>query len=59
MLTDAAIRRIKPEGKAFKVSDMHGLYLLVKPNGARYWRLDYRHEGKRGTVALGIYPEVV
>jgi integrase len=58
MLTDAAIRRIKPDEKAFKVTDMHGLYLLVQPNGARYWRLDYRHEGKRGTVALGVYPEV-
>lgn len=58
MLTDAAIRRIKPNEKAFKVTDMHGLYLLVQPNGARYWRLDYRHVGKRGTVALGVYPEV-
>lgn len=58
MLTDAAIRRIKPSEKSLKVSDMHGLYLLVQPNGARYWRLDYRHEGKRGTVALGVYPEI-
>src|SRR3546814_8009785 len=37
---------------------MHGLYLLVRPDGARYWRMDYRHAGKRGTVALGIYPQV-
>src|SRR3546814_20122611 len=37
---------------------MHGLYLLVKPDGARYWRMDFRHAGKRGTVALGIYPHV-
>ena len=58
MLTDAAIRRIKPGEKFFKVSDMQGLYLLVQPNGARYWRWDYRHEGKRGTLALGVYPEV-
>src|SRR3546814_16282813 len=58
MLTDAAIRRLKPRGKPFKVGDMHGLYLLVRPDGARYWRMDYRHAGKRGTVALGIYPQV-
>jgi len=58
MLTDAAIRRIKPEAKSYKVADMHGLYLLVLPSGGRYWRLDYRHEGKRGTMALGVYPEV-
>ena len=54
MLTDAAIRRIKPEAKPYKVADMHGLYLLVQPGGARYWRMDYRHEGKRGTMALGV-----
>ncbi|MCP3732565.1 integrase arm-type DNA-binding domain-containing protein [Sphingomonas sp. MG17] len=58
MLTDAAVRRIKPGEKAFKVSDMHGLYLLVQPNGGRYWRMDYRHDEKRGTLALGVYPTV-
>jgi len=58
MLTDAAIRRIKSEAKPYKVADMHGLYLLVKPSGGRYWRLDYRHEDKRGTLALGVYPDV-
>jgi integrase len=32
------------------------MYLLVKPSGARYWRLDYRLAGKRRTLALGVYP---
>ncbi|HLY88578.1 MAG TPA: integrase arm-type DNA-binding domain-containing protein [Acetobacteraceae bacterium] len=58
MLTDAAIHRIKARDKPYKVSDMHGLYLLVRPDGARYWRMDYRHADKRGTVALGVYPAV-
>lgn len=58
MLTDAAIRRLKSRDKPFKVSDMHGLYLLVHPNGGRYWRLDYLHETKRGTLALGVYPTI-
>lgn len=58
MLTDAAIRRVVPGEKPFKVSDMHGLYLLVQPNGSRYWRMDYRHLDKRGTLALGVYPAV-
>lgn len=58
MLTDAAIRRIKPREKPFKVSDMQGLYLLVRPDGARYWRMDYRHAGKRATLALGVYPQI-
>jgi len=37
---------------------MHGMYLLVQPGGGRYWRSDYRHDGKRGTVAPGVYPDV-
>lgn len=58
MLTDAVIRRLRCRDKPYKVADMYGLYLLMHPNGARYWRFDYRHAGKRGTLALGIYPEV-
>jgi integrase len=34
------------------------MYLLVTPDGGRYWRLDYRFVGKRRTLALGIYPIV-
>ena len=32
----------KPKEKEYKLTDGGGLYLLVKPNGARYWRLKYR-----------------
>lgn len=38
MLTDAAVRRIKPRDKAFNNQDMHGMYLLVQPGGGRYCR---------------------
>jgi hypothetical protein len=34
------------------------MYLLIKTDGARYWRLDYRFFGKRRTLALGVYPTV-
>jgi hypothetical protein len=34
------------------------MYLLVTPDGARYWRLDYRFAGKRRTLSLGVYPTV-
>jgi hypothetical protein len=40
MLTDAVIRRLKSRDKPYKVADMYGLYLLMHPNGARYWRFD-------------------
>ena len=43
--------------KAFKLSDEKGLYLLVATSGGKWWRLDYRFDGKRKTVSMGIYPE--
>lgn len=33
------------------------MYLLVNPNGSRWWRFDYRHEGKRKTISFGTYPD--
>jgi integrase len=56
MLTDTAIRKTKPAEKPLKLSDGNGMYLLVKPDGGRYWRMDYRHDGKRKTLAFGVYP---
>lgn len=57
-LTDTAARNAKasPEGKDIKLADGGGMYLLVKSSGAKYWRLDYRHLGKRKTIGLGVYP---
>lgn len=57
-LTDAKIRTLKPSDKPFKVSDSHGLYLLVKPHGSRHWYLKYRINGKESRIALGAYPAV-
>ncbi|WP_142483098.1 tyrosine-type recombinase/integrase [Klebsiella pneumoniae] len=57
-LTDAKIRTLKPSDKSFKVSDSHGLYLLVKPGGSRHWYLKYRINGKESRIALGAYPAV-
>lgn len=34
------------------------MYLLVKPEGGRYWRLKYRYLGNEKTMAFGVYPEV-
>jgi integrase len=57
-LTDTRIRNVRPQAKAYKLSDGGGMYLLVKPDGGRYWRLDYRFAGKRRTLAFGLYPTV-
>lgn len=41
-----------------KHADGGGLYLLVAPNGGRYWRMKYRHGGKERLLAFGTFPEV-
>lgn len=48
----------KPKDKPYKLSDGGGLYLLVNPTGARYWRLKYRVAGKEKLLAVGVYPDV-
>ena len=57
-LNDSKIRTLKPSAKPFKVSDSHGLYLLIKPGGSRHWYLKYRINGKESRIALGAYPAV-
>ncbi len=37
--------RPNPTGKPFKLSDGAGLYLMVSRTG-KYWRYNYRHNGK-------------
>jgi hypothetical protein len=58
LLTETRIREIKPLRYARKISDRRGLYLLVAPNGGRYWRYNYRFQHKSRTLALGVYPDV-
>ncbi|MDR2874656.1 MAG: integrase arm-type DNA-binding domain-containing protein, partial [Methylobacillus sp.] len=57
-LTDTKVRNTKPSDKPRKVADEKGLFLLVRPNGSKYWRLKYRVEGKEKLMALGVYPAV-
>jgi len=32
--------------------------LLVKPNGTKAWRFNYRFNGKQKTLAIGVFPDV-
>ena len=56
-LSQAAIKNAKPGHTPRKLADGGGLYLLLSPNGSRWWRLDYRFNGKRKTLSMGVYPD--
>jgi integrase len=58
MLSDTKIRNTKPTERPQKLFDERGLYLLVQPSGARWWRFKYRHAGKEKLLSLGVYPDV-
>ncbi|EMU3898244.1 DUF4102 domain-containing protein, partial [Neisseria gonorrhoeae] len=57
-LTQKQIEAAKADGKQSKLADGGGLYLLLHPNGSKYWRMRYRHGGCEKTLALGVYPAV-
>jgi integrase len=58
MLTDTRVRSAKPTQRPQKLTDARGLYLLVAPSGGKYWRYDYSFNGRRKTLAFGVYPDV-
>lgn len=57
-LTDLSIRGARPRDRDYKLGDQNGLYLLVRRNGSRLWRLKYRFERREKLLALGKYPEI-
>lgn len=57
-LSAVAIRNAKARDKAYKLTDGDGLYLMVMPSGARYWRMNYRFLGKQKTLAFGVWPDI-
>lgn len=57
-LTDPKVRQAKPAEKPYKLPDEKGLFLLVNPNGSKYWRFRYRFQKKEKTLSIGVYPEI-
>ncbi len=57
-LTDVKIKKAQPREKEYKLFDGEGLYLLVTPKGAKYWRLKYYFNGRQRVLALGVYDTV-
>jgi integrase len=57
-LTNKSCQNARPQEKAYKLADGGGLYLFVKPDGARYWRMKYYYLGKEKLLSFGVYPIV-
>jgi len=55
MLTDTALKQLKPRDKTYKIADRDGLYVTVAPTGLVTFRFDYRLNGRRETLTIGRY----
>jgi hypothetical protein len=55
MLTDTALKHLKPKEEMYKVADRDGMYVAVTPSGCLIFRYDYRLNGRRETLSLGRY----
>lgn len=53
MLTDLALKRLKPKDKLYKLSDRDGMYVVVAPSGLITFRYDYRLNDRRETLTIG------
>ncbi len=60
MLTAQEVKSIAcpPDKNQIKKSDGKGLFLLVKNNNSKLWRLRYKYAGKHQEMALGGYPTI-
>ena len=57
-INDTQIKNAKPKDKNYKLIDGQGLYVLVKTNGSKLWRFNYKFDGKEQTYSIGSYPEI-
>ena len=56
-LTDTKVRSAKPQEKEYTLVDGDGMFLLIHPNGSKYWRFRFRFGRKQHLMAFGVYPE--
>ncbi len=57
-LSEIKLRNLRPLTKQYKIYDGQGLYVIITPQGRKYFRYDYKFQGKRKTISLGVYPAV-
>ncbi len=59
-LRDTQIKQAKLKDREYSLADGNGLYLRVKPTGAKLWIYNYFHPitKKRKNISIGAYPDV-
>lgn len=56
-LSDPKCEAAKPRDKDYTLFDGQGLFLLVKKNGSKIWRMKFkRPDGREGLATFGNYP---
>ncbi len=53
-LTDIKVRSAKPQEKEYTLVDGDGMFLLIHPNGSKYWRFRFRFGGKQHLIVLTL-----
>ena len=57
MLTELECKNFEAKEKNYKKFDGGGMFLLIKSDGSKYWRLKYNYAGKEKLIALGVLQE--
>jgi integrase len=57
-LKELEARYASPRSRDYKLADGEGLYLFVRANGSKLWRMKYRYDGREKLLSFGRYPEV-
>lgn len=58
LLDDLKIKAARPRDKEYTLRDGRGLFLLIHPNGGKYFHLRTTLHGKPKKIQLGTYPEL-
>lgn len=57
-LTAIQVKNAQPKERRYKLNDGDNLFLIIDPNGGKWWRMRYWYGGKEKSVSLGIYPTI-
>ncbi|MGH8154980.1 MAG: Arm DNA-binding domain-containing protein, partial [Rhodanobacteraceae bacterium] len=55
-MDEAALLAAAPRAKRYAIYGQ-GVYLIVNPNGSKWWRMNVRRNGINTTLSLGTFPQ--